>query len=252
MTWTASLSASVTQVFGQAYKLAIATGQLTAAPRIRHLSETGNTRQGFFDAPDFCRVLGHLPHYLQDFTNFAYLCGWRCGEIKSLTWTDVDGDSIKLQAMHSKNRTARVIPLVGELAELIARRKLEMSTQTSLIFHNAGQPIGDFRKAWRTACRMAGVPVRLFHDLRRSAVRDMVRSGTPQTVAMSISGHKTASVFQRYSITDQRDQRKALLDRQAFSGAQIVPAEPDADAELSTEQIESSKNTDSSRTVEQK
>ena len=56
----------------------------------------------------------------------------------------------------------------------------------------------------------------LFHDLRRSAVRDLVRSGVSQSVAMSISGHRTASMFSSYNITDDRDQRKALRMREKF------------------------------------
>jgi integrase len=205
-----------TQLLGAAFKLAVSNRRLSSTPVIRRLSEVGNARSGFFSGLEFRSVLANLPEYLRDMTLFGYLTGWRAGEIKSLSWPDLDGDTIRLRAENSKNRCSRNVPLVGELAELIERRRLQMSLQTSLIFHHDGQRIVDFRKAWRTACRLAGVN-RLFHDLRRTAVRDMIRSGTPESVAMTISGHRTRSMFDRYNITDDRDLRAALLDRQSYS-----------------------------------
>ena len=136
-----------------------------------------------------------------------------------LSWADLDGDTIKLRAENSKNRQARAVPLVGELAEILERRRLLMSTKTDLIFHNNGAPVGDFRKAWKTASKLAGVN-RLFHDLRRSFVRDATRAGTPQSVVMACSGHKTVSVFLRYNITNDADMRTALLDRQNYSATE--------------------------------
>jgi integrase len=232
----ASINRSL-QLLGQAYKLAIATGRLTTAPRIRRLSEIGNARQGFFSAMEFRSVLSNLPAYLRDFAAFAWLSAWRPKEIRSLSWLDVDGDVIRLRAENAKTRIARSVPLVGELAELIARRRLEMSPKTPLVFHNDGAPIGDFRKSWKTACKLAGVPEKLFYDLRRSGVRDMIRAGVSQTVAMSISGHVTDAMFRRYNITSDADQRAALTARQAYSTPQIAAAEPDAEGKAGPEKV---------------
>jgi integrase len=116
------------------------------------------------------------------------------------------GAVIRLRAENAKNGEAELIPLEGELAELMGRRREACQVEitgvpmiSSLVFHRAKRPIGDFRKAWATACRKAGVG-RLFHDLRRSACRNMVRAGVPQSIAMKVSGHKTDSMFRRYAI----------------------------------------------------
>jgi Phage integrase family len=147
----------------------------------------------------------------------------RKGEIASLRWEDLDGDLLTLRGENAKSGGARTIPCEGELSELLARRRERRPVKVGgtvmlcdLIFHRQGKPIREFRKAWRTACRMAHIPGRLFHDLRRSAVRDLVRSGVSQNVAMSISGHRSLSMFERYNITDERDQRQALQQVQQY------------------------------------
>ncbi len=77
-----------------------------------------------------------------------------------------------------------------------------------------GDP-GLFRRPWKAACTRAGVAGTLFHDLRRSAVRNMDRAGVSQLDAMAITGHKTLSVYRRYRIVDEADIGEALARTQA-------------------------------------
>ncbi len=238
-----------TQLLAQAFKLAVERKHLSTAPHIRHLSEKGNARQGFFADADFHALKGKLPDYLRDFVQFGYLTGWRRGEIASLRWEDVDGDVIRLRAENAKNREARSVTLGGELGKLIACRKVKRLVKTesgallaAFIFHLKGQPVGDFRKAWATACVAAGLgrficdlcgktvnghrcegchadarySGRIFHDFRRTAVRNMVRAGVPERVAMTISGHKTRSIFDRYNFVNEADLRDAMQRTQDY------------------------------------
>jgi len=95
-----------------------------------------------------------------------------------------------------------------------------------LVFHTKGRAIGDTRKSWANACKEPGLVGKLFHDLRRSAVRDMTRAGVPQSVAMSVSGHKTVSVFNRYDIASVDDMRAALTKREEYSTRQPATVVP--------------------------
>jgi integrase len=168
-----------TQRIGQAFRLAMRQKQLNEAPFIPRLSEIGNERTGFFEPEDFQAVVDNLPDFLQDFARFAYITGWRRGAVISLTWTDVVDGVIFLRAKNSKTRKPETVPLEGELAEIIDRRRAAMVIESATgvvrfaehVFHCDGRRIGDFRKAWATACRKAGLTGKLFHDLRRSACR---------------------------------------------------------------------------------
>ena len=118
-----------------------------------------------------------------------------CGKTRLLAFAGktLTGECIRLRAENAKSGTSRLIPFEGELAELMERRKAARQIKTkdaviisALIYHCSGEPIREFRKSWATACRKAGFN-RLFHDLRRAAVRNMVAAGFPQTVAMKVS-----------------------------------------------------------------
>ncbi len=138
--------------------------------------------------------------------------GGRKGEIQKLEWRDVDlaEGVIRLRAENSKNKRGRVLVLRGDLKDLIDRRRCERLLECPYVFHTVGRKIGDFGKAWATACAKAGVPGRLFHDLRRTAIRNMVRAGVPEAVAMRVSGHRTRAVFDRYNIVSEQDLAAAM------------------------------------------
>jgi integrase len=213
-----------TQLVGQAFNLALRRRELNTKPYIRKLPER-NTRQGFFEHDELERVITHLPEYLKDACRFAYLSGWRRGEVFTLEWSDVEQRArvIRLRPEESKNGQGRTLALEGELWAIIERRWSERVVRAGrttkiapLVFHHDGHAIVDLKKAWATACTKAGVGKKLFHDFRRTAIRNMVRAGVPETVAMKISGHKTRSVFDRYNITDERDLREAMVKTQEY------------------------------------
>jgi integrase len=201
----------------QALSLARKQGRLVLVPYVGRLRED-NARQGFFDRSDFEALASHLPGYLADIARFAYLTGWRLGEILGVTWNAVDREGGEIRLYTSKNGAGRVVPLEGELAGLIEKRWTEREFTSKAgatrisdrVFHWRGRPVHKITRPWREACLKAGLTGRLFHDFRRTAARDMIRAGIPQSVAMSITGHRTISMFLRYNITSVEDMRQAI------------------------------------------
>lgn len=189
-------------------------GLVVHPPFIQHLAET-TVRQGFFDDEEFIALLRYLPPELGDVAQFACLTGWRRGEIVGLEWSNVDRRSrmIHLRPTQTKTNNPRVLAMEGPLAILMERRWQARIVGTRLlpwVFHYYGRRIGNFRRRWEQACEKAELQGKLFHDFRRTAVRNMVRQGLPERVIMSITGHKSRSIFDRYHIVTEADQRAAF------------------------------------------
>jgi integrase len=217
----------MTGMLALAYKLAVRRAEIDPkdVPHIRHLSEKGNARAGFFEEAQFRALHAALPPDLADFALFAYLSSWRKNEIATLKWSDVEKDVIHLREENAKDRCPRTLPIAGaELIDLIKRRRearlVDGSTFSGYVFHREGQPVREFRKAWASACVKANLKGRLFHDLRRSAVVNLIDAGVPVVTAMSISGHSTFAMFKRYGIRTDANQTGAMEAVQRYSEAQ--------------------------------
>jgi integrase len=174
--------------------------------------EESNVRQGFFERSDLETLLPHLPEWLRPAVAFAFATGWRLpSEILTLTWDRVDLDvgTVRLDPGTTKTKEGRVIYLTDEMAGVLRQQHETRPDGCSHVFHINGRPIRSYWAAWRRGCEAAGLAGRVAHDLRRSAVRNAVRAGVPDSVAMKLSGHKTRSIFDRYAIVSDRDLKDA-------------------------------------------
>ncbi len=210
-------------ILKSAYRRARKQGRITTFLEVDRLPEN-NVRRGFLEKCDVAGLLKHMAdrrNYgihpaVADVVTFAWLTAWRRSEVLSLTWEQIDLHAGEIRLFDSKNGHRRTVPVVGPLADLLRRRWEQRSPLCDRVFHRNGHPIKDFRAAWKTACRDSGIDGRIFHDLRRSGVRDMRRAGVPENVAMTISGHRSAQIFRRYDITGGRDTARALEATAAY------------------------------------
>lgn len=203
-------------------------------------------REGFFGASDFSALVVELPQDVADLVRFLRLTGWRRGEASGLLWAQVEWDDAEYPGTHdepvpgpnagvrlSKARTkgsdARRFPIAHapDLRELLLARWRVRDALN--VFHQHGKPIGNFQRAWRRACRAAGVPGRLVHDLRRTAARDFIEAGVSEGRIMRLCGWKTRAMFDRYNITNQEDLNDAVAQRFNVNGKQAAKksAEPE-------------------------
>ena len=209
------------------FKLLFEAGEISTMPAIKLLSGE-NVRQGFIEKADFDKLLTRLPSDDdRDIIGFLYHSGWRSGEAKSLEWRDVDADIIRLRPENSKNGKPRLLPLIGEVKEIIERRRQKRLLSCLYVFHRKGKQIRSFLKAWRKASKEIEQPHLVPHDMRRSAVRNFRKAGLSENEGMMLSGHKTNSVYRRYDIIDEQDLRESMAKVQDHlarqNSATVVP-----------------------------
>jgi integrase len=214
------------------FSLAVKANRLTHKPHIPMLQEH-NTRTGFVDDAQFLAIRDKLPVAAQRVVEFAYATGWRIqSEVLPMEWRQVDrkAGEVRLDAGTTKNGEGRVFPFTSALRRLFDELWKEhealkqAGTICPYVFHRQGARMKSIRGAWDTACTDAGYPGRIPHDLRRSAVRNMERSGLSRSVAMQLTGHKTEAVYRRYAITSEADLREGVrrLDREALAGTGTI------------------------------
>jgi integrase len=193
-------------LLGRALTLAARYGQISSRPVIARPSSS-NVRRGFLTARSFDQLARALPEPVDSIAVVAYVTGWRRGEVLSLQWRQVDFEvgTIRLEPGTTKNGDGRMYPYAAHPRLRRTIERLALERQGEYVFHRRGRRVKDFRAAWEGACRAAGVEGTLFHDLRRSAVRNYERAGVPRSVAMRLTGHRTESIYRRYAITNEND-----------------------------------------------
>jgi len=173
--------------------------------RFHRLAES-KPRQGFIEQKQYDALTANCPKlWMRTMLALGYSFGFRKAELLTLKVEDVNLLSGTVQLRDSKNGDPRKVSLTGDARNLLTACCAGKSGEDRVFTRGKGKAISDFRKTWGKITLAAGCPGLLFHDLRRSAVRNMVRGGIPETVCMRISGHKTRNVFDRYNITSERD-----------------------------------------------
>ncbi len=203
---------------------------LPVVPSFKHrMPHDSKARKGFTDANDFSKLLALLPEKVRPLAIFQFRTGCRTGAALKITWDYVSQDcsEIELPGEITKSGEPLTLPLVGDGLKDVAeylRKQFRVPGKCIFAVGEDGAKTGGketYRYHWNRACDKLGLGVfdkktRRYsglrpHDLRRSAVKNMIRAGVPRNVAMEISGHKTESIFNRYHIVETTDVKRALV-----------------------------------------
>jgi integrase len=182
--------------------------KVARVPRFPEKLREPNPRSGFMNDEQYAALQSKAKYgWLRALLAVAYNFGFRKGELLGLRVSQID---LKARTIHllpgtTKNDKGRAVVMTEDVFGLVAECVKGKKPGDHVFTWANGKPVTDFRRTWRTLAKKVELPDLIFHDLRRSAVRNMVRAGISKHVAKLISGHQTDSIFDRYDITDATD-----------------------------------------------
>lgn len=181
-------------------------------PAFPRLAES-NIRQGFLEDSQYKKLLSACPEvWFLGLVEVARTYGWRVSELLSMRVGQIDllARTIRLEPGTTKNKDGREVTMTNRVYELLKLCAHGKAAESSLFTRRNGKAVRDFRGTWDKARNLAEVPALLFHDLRRTAARNLRRAGVAEGVIMKIGGWRTRSVFERYAIVSQADITDAI------------------------------------------
>lgn len=193
--------------------------KVTTVPYIAMLRED-NIRTGFLESgqhDNLASQTAKIGLLLRAMFEVGYTYGWRHEELLTLRVRQVNlaARTIRLEPGTTKNDQGREVSMTLPVRTLLAQCVNSKDSDDFVFTREDGKRVRDFRGTWTNACEAAKVPGLLFHDLRRTAARNLRRAGVAEGVIMKIGGWKTRSVFERYAIVSQSDIRDAMTSLEA-------------------------------------
>jgi integrase len=168
-----------------------------------------NERDRVLTLEEYVRLLTESPSYLKPIIKLAYSTGMRRGEILSLTWDQVDlKEGLLNLPPGAKNKPGRPVPLDDELLEMF--RSMPRGLPGMAVFTRNGKTMTDFREAFEAAVKRAGIEGFTFHDLRHTFNTNAYNAEVPIPTIMKITGHKTLTMFKRYTTITTDDLKAAV------------------------------------------
>jgi integrase len=183
-------------------------------PHIPMLKES-NVRTGFVETEARVRLekaCGSIGLWMLALFEVGCTYSWRHGSLLKMRVKQIDANAnvIRLEPGTTKNKKGLEVTMPRRVRELLVQCIKSKRPEDYLFTRENGKPVKDFRGSWEKVCNDAGLQGLHFHDLRRTAARNMRRGHVTKRAAMEVGGWKTTSVFHRYAIVDNQDIADAM------------------------------------------
>lgn len=210
-------------------------GHRTTPPKVNRIPAfprlaENNIRKGFLEDGQYEKLFASCSeNWFRAIVEVGRTYGWRISELLSMRVSQIDllSRTIRLEPGTTKNRDGREVTMTRRVHELLKLCVFGKTDDSFVFTRSNGKPVRDFRGTWAKACEEAKVPGLLFHDLRRTAARNLRRAGVAEGVITKIGGWRTRSVFERYAIVSQADIVEALGRLELRDGHSLGHSEPD-------------------------
>ena len=216
----------------RAFRIGVENERVLGVPKFR-LIDADNVREGFLEHGDYERLRDALAEPVRLMMVIAYHTGARAGAILSLRWDRVDlkGGVVLPPGAQQRNKRVGAWPIYADLERALREAKFVRDRDwpnVELVIHRSGRKLVDYRDGWSTGCKAAGLEGLRFHDLRRSAVRNLLDAGLDESSVMKIVGHRTRAMLDRYNIVSVKDVKRAAktMDEWFESKRSDAPSKP--------------------------
>jgi len=174
-------------------------------------SEKGNTKDRILTYEEEGRLLENCTEHLKPIVIIALSTGLRRGEILSLKWSDIDFQGKAMKVEREKGGSIPFIFLTESVTRQLAMLKAKAG-KAEHVFVNpkSGKPFVEIGKAFRAACRRAGIKGLRFHDLRHTFASRLIEKGVDIVTVRDLLGHSSVKLTERYTHSRNESRRRAI------------------------------------------
>jgi excisionase family DNA binding protein len=215
------------QILKRMFNVAADWGYSSENPvtKVRLFSEKGNKKERILTADEERALMETCSEHLRPIVIMALNSGMRRGEILKLKWAAVDFDKRIVRVEETKSGEPRKVDMNRTAFELLTRQRI-LNPAGECVWTNpdTGKAYVEVGKAFRAACRRAGIKGLRFHDLRHTFASRLIEAGADIITVRDLLGHSSVKLTERYTHSSGEQKRRAvdlLVERNAEIPSQI-------------------------------